>query len=125
MTSIELSCELNELYRLNEFLDHILSKEDFQVKLIAEEVFANIVNYSDTDLIIVNASYENSILTFEFIDDGFEFNPLLKEDPKMPESIEEAEIGGLGIHLTKELSDSIEYERKNNKNHLLITKKVE
>ena len=125
MTSIELSCELNELYRLNEFLDHILSKEDFQVKLIAEEVFANIVNYSETDLIIVNASYENSILTFEFIDDGFEFNPLLKEDPKMPESIEEAEIGGLGIHLTKELSDSIEYERKNNKNHLLITKKVE
>lgn len=125
MTSIELSCELNELYRLNEFLDYILSKEDFQVKLIAEEVFANIVNYSDTDLIIVNASYENSILTFEFIDDGFEFNPLLKEDPKMPESIEEAEIGGLGIHLTKELSDSIEYERKNNKNHLLITKKVE
>ncbi len=125
MTSIELSCELNELYRLNEFLDHILSKEDFQVKLIAEEVFANIVNYSDTDLIIVNANYENSILTFEFIDDGFEFNPLLKEDPKMPESIEEAEIGGLGIHLTKELSDSIEYERKNNKNHLLITKKVE
>ena len=125
MTSIELSCELNELYRLNEFLDHILSKEDFQVKLIAEEVFANIVNYSDTDLIIVNANYENSILTFEFIDDVFEFNPLLKEDPKMPESIEEAEIGGLGIHLTKELSDSIEYERKNNKNHLLITKKVE
>lgn len=125
MTSIELSCELNELYRLNEFLDHILSKEDFQVKLIAEEVFANIVNYSDTDLIIVNANYENSILTFEFIDDGFEFNPLLKEDPKMPESIEEAEIGGLGIHLTKELSDSIKYERKNNKNHLLITKKVE
>lgn len=125
MTSIELSCELNELYRLNEFLDHILSKEDFQVKLIAEEVFANIVNYSDTDLIIVNANYENSILTFEFIDDGFEFNPLLKKDPKMPESIEEAEIGGLGIHLTKELSDSIEYERKNNKNHLLITKKVE
>ena len=125
MTSIELSCEFNELYRLNEFLDHILSKEDFQVKLIAEEVFANIVNYSETDLIIVNASYENSILTFEFIDDGFEFNPLLKEDPKMPESIEEAEIGGLGIHLTKELSDSIEYERKNNKNHLLITKKVE
>lgn len=124
MTSIELSCKINELYRLNEFLDNILLKEDFQVKLIAEEVFVNIVNYSHTDLIIVNASYENSILTFEFVDEGFEFNPLLNEDPKVPESIEEAKIGGLGIHLTKELSDSIEYERKNNKNHLKITKKV-
>lgn len=125
MNTIELSCELNELYRLNEFLEDILAKEDFQVKLIAEEVFVNIVNYSHTDLIKVNANYENSILTFEFVDDGFEFNPLLKEEIEMPESIEEAKIGGLGIHLTKEFSDSITYERKNNENHLIITKKVE
>lgn len=125
MNTIELSCELNELYRLNEFLEDILAKEDFQVKLIAEEVFVNIVNYSHTDLIKVNANYENSILTFEFVDEGFEFNPLLKEEIEMPESIEEAKIGGLGIHLTKEFSDSITYERKNNENHLIITKKVE
>ena len=125
MKSIELSRELSELYTLNEFLDDIIAKEDFQVRLIAEEVFVNIVNYSNTDLIKVNASYENSILTFEFIDNGIEFNPLLKEDPKLPESIEEAEVGGLGIHLTKELADDIKYERKNDKNYLKIIKKVE
>ena len=76
-------------------------------------------------MIKVNANYENSILTFEFVDEGFEFNPLLKEEIEMPESIEEAKIGGLGMHLTKEFSDSITYERKNNENHLIITKKVE
>ncbi|MBE6495363.1 MAG: ATP-binding protein [Methanobrevibacter thaueri] len=125
MNSLELAPQIEELYKLNDFINEIIGKQDFQVDLILEEVFVNIVNYSKTDSIRVNSSFENSILTLEFIDDGVEFNPLLNEDPKMPESIEDAEVGGLGIHLTKELSDDIEYDRIADENHLKITKKVE
>ena len=125
MNSLELPPQIEELYKLNDFINEIIGKQDFQVDLILEEVFVNIVNYSKTDSIRVNSSFENSILTLEFIDDGVEFNPLLNEDPKMPESIEDAEVGGLGIHLTKELSDDIEYDRIAGENHLKITKKVE
>ena len=124
MNSLELAPQIEELYKLNDFINEIIGKQDFQVDLILEEVFVNIVNYSKTDSIRVNSSFENSILTLEFIDDGVEFNPLLNEDPKMPESIEDAEVGGLGIHLTKELSDDIEYDRIADENHLKITKKV-
>lgn len=125
MKTLELPPQIEELYKLNDFINEIIGKPDFQVDLILEEVFVNIVSYSKTDLIKVNASFENSLLTIEFIDKGVEFNPLLKENPKMPESIEDAEIGGLGIHLTKELSDNIEYDRIDGENHLKITKKVE
>jgi len=125
MNSLELAPQIEELYKLNDFINEIIGKQDFQVDLILEEVFVNIVNYSKTDSIRVNSSFENSILTLEFIDDGVEFNPLLNEDPKMPESIEDTEVGGLGIHLTKELSDDIEYDRIADENHLKITKKVE
>ena len=125
MNSLELAPQIEELYKLNDFINEIIGKQDFQVDLILEEVFVNIVNYSKTDSIRVNSSFENSILTLEFIDDGVEFNPLLNEDPKMPESIEDAEVGGLGIHLTKELSDDIEYDRIADENHLKITKKAE
>ena len=125
MNTITLKPELKELYALNEFILNEIPHEDLQVNLIVEEIFANIVNYSKTEFITVNAEYENSTLTLEFIDNGIEFNPLLKENPNIPESIDEAQIGGLGIFLTKEIADEIDYNYINCENHLKIIKKVE
>lgn len=125
MNSITLKPELNELYALNEFILDKLPKENLQVSLIVEEIFVNIVKYSKADSIRVNAEYENQTLTMEFIDNGIQFNPLLKEDPKVPTSIDDAEIGGLGIFLTKEMADDLNYHYINGENHLKIIKKVE
>lgn len=124
MNSITLKPELNELYTLDEFILDKLTQEDLQVNLIVEEVFVNIVNYSKTDFIRVNVEYEDGTLTLEFIDNGIEFNPLLKENPKIPESIDEAQIGGLGILLTKEIADELYYQYINGENHLKMIKKV-
>ena len=125
MSSITLKPELNELHTLNEFILNELPQENLQVNLIVEEIFVNIVNYSNSDFITVNAEYKDSILTIEFIDNGIEFNPLLKEDPEIPNSIDEAQIGGLGIFLTKKIADELDYQYLNFENHLKITKKVE
>ena len=125
MNSITLKPDIQELYTLNEFISNELQEENLQVNLIVEEIFANIVNYSNTDYITVNVEYETPTLTVEFIDNGIEFNPLLKENPKTPKNIEEAEIGGLGIYLTKELADELEYQYENDENHLIIIKNVE
>lgn len=124
MNSIILKPELNELYRLNEFILDIIKKENLHLNLILEEIFVNIVNYSNTEFIIVNAIFENQTLTIEFIDNGIEFNPLEKENPKFPENIEDAEIGGLGIYLTKKIADELDYQYLNGENHLKIIKKV-
>lgn len=125
MNSLTLKPEIQELYKLNEYIHDTLKIDNIRIDLIVEEIFVNIVNYSKCDYINVNLSYENNIFTIEFIDNGIEFNPLLKEDPVMPDNIEEFEIGGLGIHLTKEISNNITYEYLNDENHLKITKTVE
>ena len=124
MNSISLKPELLELYRLNEFVLDKLKKENLQVDLIVEEVFVNIVNYSNADFIKVNFEFEKPTLTLEFIDNGTEFNPTLKENPIKPETIENAEIGGWGIFLTKEMADELDYTYINGENHLKIIKKV-
>ena len=124
MSSISLKPELKELYTLNEFILNKLPHEDLQVNLIVEEVFVNIVEYSNADFIKVNAIYENSTLTLEFIDNGIEFNPLLQEEHKVPSNIDEAKIGGLGIFLAKEIADKLEYKYITGENHLRISKKV-
>ncbi|MBO6123464.1 MAG: ATP-binding protein [Methanobrevibacter sp.] len=125
MNSISLKPELNELYTLNEFILTRINKKNLQLDLIVEEIFVNIVNYSKTDFINVKVEFENPTLTIEFIDNGVEFNPLLKENPKTPKTIDDAEIGGLGIFLTKELADTIDYKYVNGENHLKIIKNVE
>lgn len=125
MSSITLNPEIDELNHLKEFIENILSEKNYQVDLIAEEIFVNIVMYSKTDYITFEAEYDNTTLTLEFIDNGIEFNPLLNEEHKQPKTVEEAEIGGLGIFLTKSIADKLYYQRINNENHLKIIKKVE
>lgn len=125
MNSITLKPELSELYTLNEFILNELQEENLLVNFIVEEIFVNIVNYSKTEFVQVKAEYADSTLTLEFIDNGIEFNPILKENPKTPSNIDEAEIGGLGIFLTKKIADVLDYHRVNNENHLKVIKKVE
>ena len=102
MNSISLKPELSELYE-----------------------FVNIVNYSNAEFIKVDACFEDSVLTLEFADNGFEFNPLMREKPKSPETIEDAQIGGLGIYLAREMADELDYHYCNGENHLKIIKKVD
>lgn len=124
MNAITLKPELNELYTLNEFILNELPEENLQVNLIVEETFVNIVKYSKTEFITVNVEYANSTLTLEFIDNGIEFNPLLKENPTLPDNIDDAQIGGMGIYLTREMADELDYHHTNGENHLRIIKKV-
>ncbi len=125
MNSILLQPEINELDTLNEFIINELSEEDFQVTLIVEEIFANIVHYSKTEFIIVNVEYEKPTLKIEFIDNGFEFNPLLKEQNDPPYSDDKTQPGGAGIYLTKKMADELEHHYENGENHLIIIKNVE
>ncbi|MBR4437044.1 MAG: ATP-binding protein, partial [Spirochaetales bacterium] len=57
------------------------------------------------------------------IDDGEAFDPLAKSDPDIDLSAEERQIGGLGIFMVKKSMDSVEYEYRDGKNILTISKR--
>ena len=125
MKSMTLKPEIDELNNLNQFILNEIPKKNLQIKFIVEEIFANIVKYSKTKFITVNVEYNKRKITLEFIDNGIKFNPLLKKDYVKPETIDEAQIGGLGIFLTKQIADELYYEYINGENHLKIIKSVE
>lgn len=126
MKTLKLKNDIKELYHINSTIHNEVKIEDFQLDLIIEEIFSNIINYSNADYIMINYNFdnENNTIYLEFIDNGIPHNPLLKEDPEKVDNIEEARIGGLGIYLTKNIADKIEYHNINNENHLKIIKKV-
>lgn len=59
------------------------------------------------------------------IDSGAPFNPLQRQEANLDVSLEERQIGGLGIHLIKEIMNNIEYVYENGKNVLIMEKQID
>jgi serine/threonine-protein kinase RsbW len=57
-------------------------------------------------------------------DDGVAFDPLARAAPDVTADLDEREIGGLGIHLVRTLMDGMTYERRGERNVLVIVKRV-
>ena len=124
MKSINLEPKVENLHMINKFIEEELSIKQMDIKLIVEEIFINIVNYSECNYIKVFFELNDNKLKIIFVDDGIKFNPLLKENPEFPDNIDDVQIGGLGIHLVKSISDEIYYEYIDDENHLTIIKGV-
>jgi sigma-B regulation protein RsbU (phosphoserine phosphatase) len=63
-------------------------------------------------------------LTFIISDHGVPFDPTKQAEADTTLSVEERAIGGLGIHLVRQIMDVISYERINGFNVLTLKKKL-
>ncbi len=103
-------------------------KTIFELNLVLDELVTNIISYGYNDdlvhMIDIIINKKSDVIELQLIDDGREFNPLKKEDVDLNTSLQDKTIGGLGIHLVKQKTDELSYERKENKNILFITKKI-
>lgn len=99
----------------------------YLVSLAIEELVTNCIKYGYDDdgkhTIDIVLSVSDQALTMRVVDDGHPFDPLALTTPDLSQDIEEREIGGLGIHLLKELSDDIQYERHDGTNRLTLIKR--
>ena len=94
----------------------------FKIRLCVEEVEENILSYSGTTWVELSTSLdEEGVLAISFRDGGCEFNPLQKPDPDITASVEEREIGGLGIFLCKQMMSSVDYRFEKGSNIFVMT----
>ena len=63
-------------------------------------------------------------LTVTLADDGQPFNPLVAPSPDTTSSVEERPIGGLGIHLVRQLMDEVRYQRRADRNVVTLVKRL-
>lgn len=101
-------------------------KKIYQVRLVAEEVLVNIINYAypdkTGDVEVTLFPEESKGLKVEVADSGISFNPLSRPDPDISAPIEERNIGGLGIYLLRNIMEEVDYKRENNRNILTFRK---
>ena len=94
-----------------------------KVEVALEELFVNVCSYAYAGQdapgeVAVSYSYDVNPPTIEveLRDAGVPFNPVTREDPTKPSSIQEATIGGLGIFMVKKSVDELVYRREGNDN---------
>lgn len=96
----------------------------FNIRLCVEEIEENILNYSGTTWIELETAVQNGMLSIGFRDGGVEFDPLAKEDPDINASLDDRQIGGLGIFLCKQIMTSIDYHFENGCNIFVMRLKI-
>jgi len=96
-----------------------------KVDLAIDDLVNNIISYGYSDervhKIDIGFKRMQSELIIIIEDDAMPFNPFDTEKNDTHLSIDDREIGGLGIHLVKNLMNSCQYQRKANKNVVALT----
>jgi anti-sigma regulatory factor (Ser/Thr protein kinase) len=95
-----------------------------QVPMAFDELLANVIEYGYDDgtrhEIRVTVTRTPDRLKVTLIDDGRPFDPFATATPDLTLDAEDRGIGGLGIHLCREVFDRVAYERRAESNILTL-----
>jgi len=126
--------KIDELSVMVDFLDELGQLWNLppplvmSLNLVLEEALTNIIfyGYDDKEEHTIEIRFEKlkDQISVSIMDDGHEYDPTIKPDPDLTLPLEERQIGGLGILFIKKIMDSVRYERKENKNYLILTKQL-
>jgi anti-sigma regulatory factor (Ser/Thr protein kinase) len=99
----------------------------FELDLVAEELFTNMVKYGrgGSSEIQMGLEWSAPNLTLRLVDSGVDrFDPTEAPivDPNRP--ISERKAGGLGIHLVRRIADRFEYSYEDRTATITITKRL-
>jgi anti-sigma regulatory factor (Ser/Thr protein kinase) len=98
-----------------------------QFKMAIDELLNNVVSYGFSDglehRIDIFAEVENDAVRLTIEDDGEPFDPISAPAPDTGAELKEREIGGLGIHLVREVMSEVEYQRRNDRNIVRLVRR--
>jgi len=132
--NLTLPNDINTIPQLNEYIDSVCEDmgldmaTSMSLNLALEEAVVNVMNYAYPEgtkgTVNIETIADNTQITFIISDSGKFFDPTAKEEVDTTLSAEERPIGGLGIHLIRQIMNHVVYERKDDKNILKLTKNI-
>ena len=129
--NISIENELENITHVTDSFDRFCEEHNIstavnqKVDLAIDDLVNNIISYGYNDDKVHTIDIAFKRMEHELIivieDDAVPFNPFDAEPGDIHLSIDERDIGGLGIHLVKSLMHSCQYQRKANKNVVALT----
>jgi sigma-B regulation protein RsbU (phosphoserine phosphatase) len=129
---LSLVNRLDEIGRIHESFnafaeEHgVLTPIRRQINLVLDELLSNVLSYAFEDdeerEIDVRIELSSDRLAVTVADDGIPFNPFSGAPPDTSLSLEEREVGGLGIHVVRKVMDEVSYNRRTDRNVVILVK---
>ena len=96
----------------------------FRMNLVLEEMTLNVMTHGRAggarELEVVVICDADSV-SIEIVDDGPRFDPLSEAPlPDTDAPLDQRPVGGLGVHLVREMMDEIDYRYEDGRNHLFM-----
>jgi sigma-B regulation protein RsbU (phosphoserine phosphatase) len=132
--AIEVTNRLEDIARVNEEFNRFAETHGIETKVrrnlnvVFDELLNNTISYgyeddAEHDIHVV-LRLKAGALHVTISDDGRPFNPFEIKAPDTTLSLEEREIGGLGVHLVRSVMDEVSYERKGERNVISMNMRV-
>ncbi len=128
----EFKADLAQLERIGAFMATVLrefgleEQKIFNLQLAVDEACSNIIKYgyaaetAGAKTIVIRCSRYGGAIAVEIKDRGKPFDPTTVAPPDLEASLEERQIGGLGIYFMKKVTDAISYAYKDGHNVLTM-----
>jgi serine/threonine-protein kinase RsbW len=98
------------------------------VNVALDELLANTISYGlagrEAGDVTVDVGLRPERLTITLTDDGAPFDPFGRAAPDTGLSVEDGPVGGLGIHLVRQLMDEVSYQRRADRNVIVLVKRL-
>jgi len=89
--------------------------------IVMDEIVSNIVRCSGAREFSIGLKLTEDSLTMKFSDSGNPFDPTREAaEPDISASVENRQVGGLGLFMVRKMSKSVSYERQDGKNILTV-----
>lgn len=103
---------------------NVSPKRQFAVRLTLDELLSNVIKYAYDDGAVHQIGLRlepGSPFRVTIEDDGQPFDPLTEAPPPVLDGpVEDRPIGGLGLHILKQMGLRMQYQRVNNRNRLQV-----
>lgn len=133
---VQFQSDLAELPRLTSVLEEWAASRGYPQRLAGtfniclDEIVTNIIKYGYQQsgregVIDLTFGTKGGLAEIKVEDDAPAFDPFSAAQPDFDLELEDMPIGGLGIFLTKEMMDEVEYAYVNGRNTLILRKAIE
>ena len=126
--------DISQISLLEGFVDKVAEEVNMDpstalsLNLALEEAVTNVIMYAYPEgqegEVELEARVLKNKLEFMLSDSGTPFDPTTAPEVDVDARLEERRIGGLGIHLIRNIMDSVSYEWTGSKNKLLMIKNI-
>jgi anti-sigma regulatory factor (Ser/Thr protein kinase) len=132
---VELAPDLTEISRLTEAFESLADElrlspaATFELTLVLDELVTNVINYGGVppggERIRVEFRAGDGALEITISDPGKPFDPRDAKPPDTDSPLEDREIGGLGVHLVRNMVDTFAYRYEGGRNMVTLLKRID